>query len=107
MTVNGHHLMSQVVHICGGNNVFADVASLAPSINREAVLLANPDVFLFANQKDKVGPWLANWQQFAQFTAVKRQRYIFINPDLISRQTTRVLAGAESICQALDGLRED
>ena len=37
-TINGDHLISQIIALCGGHNVFADAPALAPKINIEAVL---------------------------------------------------------------------
>ncbi|MGD2116875.1 MAG: cobalamin-binding protein [Chromatiales bacterium] len=106
MTINGHHLMSQILNVCGAVNLFADLDNLAPSISREAVLLADPQVIVFANQKQRAADWQQRWQVFAQMTAVKQQAFVFVDPNLISRQTSRVLQGAEYLCQALDSWRE-
>jgi iron complex transport system substrate-binding protein len=38
MTVNGEHLISDVLRLCGGQNVFADLPGLAPTISTEAVV---------------------------------------------------------------------
>ncbi len=37
-TLNGNHVASDVIRLCGGRNVFADAPMLAPQISREAVL---------------------------------------------------------------------
>ena len=37
-TVNGRHVISEVVELCGGSNVFADHPQLAPQVAIEAVL---------------------------------------------------------------------
>ncbi|MDH3901070.1 MAG: cobalamin-binding protein, partial [Gammaproteobacteria bacterium] len=46
MTVNGQHLISDVIRMCGGRNVFAELPALAPQITIEAVLAANPEVIV-------------------------------------------------------------
>jgi len=46
MTVNGEHLINQVIHLCGGNNVFAGLDTLAPTVSTEAVLEAQPEVII-------------------------------------------------------------
>ncbi len=45
-TVNGRHVISEIVTLCGGRNVFADLPQLAPPISAEAVLAADPQVIL-------------------------------------------------------------
>src|SRR3989344_7869297 len=42
LTVNGRHLISDVIKLCGGNNVFADLPALVPRIDTESVLRKNP-----------------------------------------------------------------
>ena len=46
LTVNGAHLISDVIALCGGLNVFADAPVLTPSVSLEAVLAARPEVVL-------------------------------------------------------------
>ena len=43
MTVNGAHLISKVIRLCGGENVFAALPVIAPPIDRDAVLPAQVD----------------------------------------------------------------
>ena len=45
-TVNGEHYVSELIAICGGSNVFADLGELAPAVNVEAVLERDPEVML-------------------------------------------------------------
>jgi iron complex transport system substrate-binding protein len=46
MTINGRHFISDVIRLCGGVNVFADLPSLVPSISVEAVMAANSDAIV-------------------------------------------------------------
>jgi iron complex transport system substrate-binding protein len=48
MTVNGRHFISDAIALCGGRNVFADLPLIAPMIDAEAVMAANPDVIIAA-----------------------------------------------------------
>ena len=41
LTVNGAHMISDVIALCGGENVFADVRQLTPSVTLEAVIAAS------------------------------------------------------------------
>ncbi len=45
-TVNGRHIISEVVELCGGRNVFAALPQLAPPVTLEAVIAANPEVIV-------------------------------------------------------------
>jgi len=46
LTVNGAHVISDVIALCGGENVFADLSQLTPTISLESVLAARPEVIL-------------------------------------------------------------
>ena len=44
-TVNGGHFVSEIIELCGGTNVFGDLGELAPTIEVEAVVERDPEVF--------------------------------------------------------------
>ena len=41
-TINGQHIISRSLAVCGGHNVFSDLPALAPQISRESVIIADP-----------------------------------------------------------------
>ncbi len=41
-TIGGRHIISDALRTCGANNVFADLATAAPAVTREAALLRDP-----------------------------------------------------------------
>ena len=45
-TVNGQHLISQGLAICGGVNIFDGLPNLAPQVAHEAVIAANPQALI-------------------------------------------------------------
>ncbi|MCI0437416.1 MAG: helical backbone metal receptor, partial [Gemmatimonadetes bacterium] len=51
-TVGGSHLISDIVELCGGNNVFADAAALALPVDLESVLVRAPEVILSTDDGD-------------------------------------------------------
>ena len=104
MTVNGEHLISKVIRLCGGENVFAALPLLAPEIDREAVLRADPEVIIASSQASEGSPWLAEWKAYPLRAAARGQLY-GISSDLIERPTPRILLGAERICALLDAAR--
>ncbi|HEY5637115.1 MAG TPA: cobalamin-binding protein [Burkholderiales bacterium] len=105
MTVTGAHVISKVLALCGGENVFAALPGIAPEIDREAVLAANPEVIV-ASGIDAVRPaWLDDWRAFASMTAVARENLQFLPAALIQRHTPRLLEGAERLCELLEGAR--
>jgi iron complex transport system substrate-binding protein len=105
MTVNGEHLISQVLQLCGGRNVFADLRLLAPQIATEAVLEADPEVIGTAGVGSPREAGLGGWSEWPQLRAVARGNLYVVQRDLISQHVPRILDGAEQICAVLDGAR--
>lgn len=105
MTINGEHLISDVIHLCGAINVFADVSVLAPTINVEAVLLADPQMIVTGGMGRQQPEWLDDWKHWPDLAAVKYRQLYYINPDLIQRHGPRILQGAEILCKQVDQAR--
>ncbi|MCB1906056.1 MAG: cobalamin-binding protein [Rhodocyclaceae bacterium] len=102
MTINGEHLISAVIRLCGGENVFADLRQLAPKVNEEAVLAADPEAIVASGMDQARPEWLDGWRRWPGLAAVARDNLFFIPPDLLQRHTPRVLDGAEQLCRQLD-----
>lgn len=105
MTVSGAHLISKVINLCGGKNIFADVPALSPEVNTEAVMVADPQVIMVSSAGERRAPWLDEWRRLSQLQAVKKGRLFAVRPDLITRPTPRILEGARLICGQLDQVR--
>ena len=91
-TVNGDHVISKVIRLCGGENVFAALPSIAPEIDFEAVLRAKPDLVVTSNP------------------AAQKPRGLdvplhVVRAELIQRHTPRLLDGAEQVCGLLEEAR--
>lgn len=105
MTINGAHLISNVMQLCGGENVFANLTGLAASVSEEAVLAANPEVLIASGMDEARPEWLDAWRRWTQLTATARHNLFFIPPDLVQRHTVRILDGAEMLCRHLETAR--
>lgn len=104
-TLNGDHLISKVIELCGGRNLFFDAASIAPKISLESVLHRNPDVIVASGTGASRPAWLAKWMQYPSLTAVKNNTLFTVNPDHIQRPTARILIGAKTLCTQLESAR--
>ena len=107
VTVNGEHIISAVLEICGGENVFSGLQVLAPHISLESVLLKNPDVIIASGQNGERPEWLDDWKTWSDLNAVRNNNIYHIHPDLMHRQGPRLLQGAEQVCKFLDKARLD
>lgn len=105
VTVNGDHVISKVMRLCGGRNVMAELPGIAPEIDRERVLRADPEVILASGADDARPAWLDDWRDYPALTAVRLGELHAIRPDLLQRHTPRLLDGAEEICLILEGAR--
>ncbi len=103
MTVNGQHLISDVIQLCGGINVFSNLPTLTPQIDIEAVLQANPTAIVAAGFNDSTV--LDGWKKWTYVDAVKKDNLFLIPFNLIARQSPRILDGAERLCAALQKAR--
>ncbi len=103
MTVGGAHLISRVIKLCGGVNVFAGLPLLTAKIGVEAVLQAQPQVIVAAGPPDSRA--LERWRRWPQLDAVREDHLFLIPHERIARHTPRVLNGAEQLCQALEEAR--
>jgi len=105
ITINGEHLISQVLDLCGAHNVFAAQRLLTPTVSEEAVLLADPDAIV-AGWSDSYGEApLATWRRLRTLRAVRHGHLLQVDPDLLHRQSDRVLLGAQQLCTTLDAVR--
>jgi iron complex transport system substrate-binding protein len=106
MTTGGTSLISQVITLCGGRNVFAGLGALAPQVAFDAVLEFDPEVIGGAGLGDDLrAAGLGAWLAWPQLTAVRRGNLYVVPPELISQHVPRILEGAERVCAALDAAR--
>lgn len=113
MTLNGSHLVSKVITLCGGRNVFAELEPLVPTLSREDVLARNPEAFVTAAAGATAagqahGPKsdaYAQWRDFPRLQAVARGNLFAVNGDWLNRATPRIALGARQLCEALETAR--
>lgn len=110
-TINGEHVISRIMQICGLDNIFHNARILAPNVTQEAVIDKNPQVIIasgMANGLDVEQPeWLSIWTKWHDISAVANENLFFIHPDIINRQSTRILDGAEKMCKQADIARKN
>jgi iron complex transport system substrate-binding protein len=104
-TVNGRHIISEVVELCGGRNVFADLPQLAPPVSLEAVIAADPEVIVSTD--DTIADPLAMWRRWESVRAVRTGAVYALPADTMARATPRLAAGTRATCAALDDARKN
>jgi iron complex transport system substrate-binding protein len=101
ITVNRDHLISEIIALCGGHNVFGDIASLTPSVTQEALIAARPHIVLGGGSAGGEAAFLARWRA----TPVKTLRALpvaYVAPDQMQRATPRIVGGIRAVCVQLE-----
>jgi iron complex transport system substrate-binding protein len=104
-TLSGEQVVSEMISLCGGDNIFADLTPLAPIVDREAVLARNPDVILISAGGQDGYAQAADWKRFPNLKAVRDQHVFAVNDSLVGRMAPRILDGVREVCAALDRAR--
>ena len=100
-TVNDEHFISDLIRLCGGSNVFADLPTTVATVSVEAVVLADPDVVLHgAGDGERLV-----WTDFETMSVSETGSVYSIPGDLVGRPSVRLVEGARAVCEALDAAR--
>ncbi len=105
ITLNGKHMVSSVIELCGGVNIFAGAAPLVPYVNIESIVAADPQVIIAGGSQDEQPRWFKGWQKWSGISAVIHSQIYLIPADLMQRHSVRILDGAEMMCSYLDRAR--
>lgn len=105
VTINGEQIISDVLKLCGGENIFARLPGLAPTVSIEAVLQADPQAILTSSTDHSPPTGLDEWKRWPQLRAVRNEHLYYVSGDLISRPTPRILQGMAEVCGKLDEVR--
>jgi len=105
MTVGGRQIISDAIRLCGGENVFGQLETMAPTVSEEAVIAADPEAIVASGMDEARPEWLDRWRRWKSLTAVARGNLFFVPPDIIQRHTPRLLDGAEMLCRHLETAR--
>jgi len=103
-TINGEHYVSELIGLCGGENIFADLNTLAPAIAVESVVERDPEVMLASS--DAGNDAFAEWNRWPSLAAVRLGNQYLMPADEIVRATPRLLSAGESVCKALQMARD-
>ena len=100
-TVGGTHLLTEIIELCGGSNVFAESTALALPVDLESVLVRAPQMILSIGDGDPV----AFWARFSGLKAVATGSVYHAPADLLARPSPRIGQGAAEVCAELDDAR--
>lgn len=102
ITLNGSHMVTAVLDMCGGANVFGELAPVAPTVNREQVLARDPEAILISSTILHASELIDYWSRYPSITAARLNNMFLVDSDLVNRQTPRLVEGARQICEYLE-----
>jgi iron complex transport system substrate-binding protein len=105
MTLNQDHIIGDIIQLCGGEQLFAREKVLVPTVSREAVIKANPEIIFTAVDSAKIKTDWSMWSSFSQLAATKNKAFIDLDGDIISRPSPRIMQGAQKICAEINKVR--
>lgn len=100
-TISRRHVIGEVIELCGGKNVFAGLTGLTPAISPEAVIDAAPEAIIAARYTDddlSAMNQLIFWRQWTSIPAVRDGKLFFVDADLLTRPSVRILDGVRDLC---------
>jgi vitamin B12 transport system substrate-binding protein len=95
-TVGGRQIISDALHVCGAENLFADLEQPAPQVGLESVLQRNPDVIVAGSQAQ-----LAAWKAWPQVKAVAEKRLIEVPDKGLERPSGQMIEAIAKLCEAI------
>ena len=106
MTISGKHLISDIIELCGGKNVFSELKILTPRISLESVIASKSEVIVSGGMGKSHPEWLDDWKAWSTLPAVKNKQLYYIDPALMQRVGPRILDGADKLCEIFEKARK-
>ena len=103
--INKETWINQLIEICQGQNVFGNNPTAYPKIGIENVIVAQPEVIVMPNERSDKEQLVIDWSKWPEIPAVKNNRFVRVNADLLHRFSTRMLKGVEDLCTKIDAVR--
>jgi iron complex transport system substrate-binding protein len=105
MTLGGSHFVSDAIDLCGGRNIFAGSTVMAPVVNIESVIAADPVAILTARPERDDKAWEAFWRRFPGLFAVEVDNLYTVPMNEMHRHGPRAIAAARLLCERIDQAR--
>jgi iron complex transport system substrate-binding protein len=105
-TIAGRHWINEALELCGGENVFGELAAVAPVVSWEELYRRDPRMILGAGSAaGGEAAFRAHWSERATLDAVRAGRLAWLDADTLQRPTLRLADGVARLCEALEAGR--
>jgi iron complex transport system substrate-binding protein len=100
MTLGGGQFVSDAIALCGGRNIFAAESVMAPMVNVESVVTADPEAIVATQDA-----WLASWRRFPGLRAVRADNLFTVPVNEMHRHGPRAIDATRLLCTHLEAAR--
>lgn len=102
MVAGKNTFINEILEICGGKNLAADLPQNYPVLNREEILKNDPDYLLFtAHMDDTIDNIVDTYPEWKSLSAVKNKRLLLIDRNLFGRPGPRFAEAVETLFKLL------
>ncbi|KAA3600480.1 MAG: cobalamin-binding protein [Candidatus Scalindua sp. AMX11] len=102
ISVGSKSFINDLIHDAGGVNITGDIDQAYPKLTIESIIARSPDILLFSsgmgNELSMEGQ-LPFWQRWKNIPAIRDQRFIEIDHDIINRPGPRVVMALALLAQ--------
>lgn len=105
MTIGGGQFVSDAIDVCGGRNIFAGSTVMAPVVNLESVVAADPVAIITARPDPADRSWEAFWRRFPGLSAVELNNLYSVPTNEMHRHGPRAIYAARTLCERIDEAR--
>ena len=105
MTIGGGQFVSDAIDLCGGRNIFAGATVMAPTVNIESVIAADPEAIFTARPEPGDKSWQAYWRRFPGLYAVEAGNLYTMPMNEMHRHGPRAIAATRLLCERIEEAR--
>jgi iron complex transport system substrate-binding protein len=105
LTINGTQIISDVIRLCGGRNIFAEEKLLVPTVDVEAVVSADPEAVVRTGKTSDPESAFEPWRKLRGFRPTAAGNLVLLKTDALGRHSPRILDGAALLCDELERVR--
>lgn len=102
-SLDGGHLLSQAMALCGADNILPPGPVAAPLVSPEFVLRENPGVIVVAATGAAASQ--AYWNRFGTLAAVRDRRWLILDDPRLTRPGPGMLAAMAPLCRQISNWR--
>lgn len=105
-TLNGAHIVSDAIRLCGGENIFAKMKVTAPVVSVEGVLQEDPEAIFGSIERSARDGGINLWRRYTTMKAVRNDNLFTLDGNLLNRAGPRMIAGAAALCEKIEIARQ-